>query len=82
MVTKTLPLKFTQQDARTAIGTLEATNFDLSEDFTAQWKLNAASADVLTVSTYRNPHAAMLPLPKKPQPPSTQPEPALYWRRY
>ncbi len=59
LLAKTLPLKFTQQDAHTAIGTFEAANLDLTEDFTAQWKLDAAAANTLTVSTYRNPHPAL-----------------------
>jgi Ca-activated chloride channel homolog len=74
LIAKTLPLKFTQQDARTAIGTFEAANFDLSEDFTAQWKLDAAAAGALTVSTYRNPHPAMPAADAKAPPAATQPE--------
>jgi Ca-activated chloride channel homolog len=59
---RTVPLKLTQQDAHTAIGTFEAANFDLTEDFTAQWKLDAAAANTLSVTTYRNPHP-ILPSP-------------------
>ena len=54
------PLKMTQQDAHTVIGTWEGTDVTLAEDFVAAWKLNASGSDVLTVSTFRN--------PRKPQP--------------
>ena len=75
LMAKTLPLKFMQQDARTAIGTFEATNFDLSEDFTAQWKLNQSAAGVLAVSIYRNPRPAMPAADEKAPAGATQPEP-------
>jgi len=74
LLTKTLPLKLTQQDAHTAIGTFEANNLDLTEDFTAQWKLDPAAANTLVVTTYRNPHPA-LPSPDEKSPAPSQPEP-------
>ena len=78
VLSKTLPLKFTQQNAHTAIGSFEGTDVALTEDFTAKWKLSSTASDSLAVTTYRNPHAA-LPSPDETSPvPSRQPEPGFF----
>jgi Ca-activated chloride channel family protein len=59
LLAKTLPLKLTQQDAHSAVGTFEAANLDLNEDFTVQWKLDPAAANTLSVTTYRNLHPSL-----------------------
>jgi len=72
------PLKMTQQDAHTVIGTWEGTDVTLTDDFVAAWKLDAHGSDVLEVSTFRNPRAPQ-PAPDvmKPAKPSG-PEPGFF----
>lgn len=79
ILSKTLPLKLTRQDAYTAVGTFEGTDIALTEDFATTWKLSsAAAADSLVVTTYRNPQ------PPQPSPdetslvPTGQPEPGFF----
>lgn len=75
LLTKTLPLKLTQQDAHSCVGTFEASNLDLAEDFTVQWKLDPAAANLLSVITFRNPHPFLPDPAEKTLPSATQPEP-------
>jgi Ca-activated chloride channel family protein len=70
-LSKTLPLKLTQQDAHTAVGTLEGTDVGLTEDFAASWKLSPVAVDSLVVTTYRNPQPAQ-PSPDEASPGSTK----------
>lgn len=65
LLAKSLPLKLTQQDAHSVIGSFDADNFDLTEDFTAQWKLDPAAADTLSVTTYRNPNPGFQALTRR-----------------
>jgi Ca-activated chloride channel family protein len=72
------PLKITQQDAHTVIGTWEGTDVALAQDFVAAWKLAASGSDALTVSTFRNPRAPQPALDvMKPTKPSG-PEPGFF----
>jgi Ca-activated chloride channel homolog len=75
---RTLPLKFTKQDEHLVIGSFEGDNVNFSEDFAANWKIDASAADQLEISTYRNPHPG-LPLPdeESPERPAT-PEPGFF----
>ena len=64
------PMKFTQKDAHTVVGTWEGSDVSLTDDFAATWKLDPASSDALEVLTFRNPRAPM------PSPTETAPRPA------
>jgi Ca-activated chloride channel family protein len=64
---KLFPLTLMKQDAHTAIGSFSADQLPLSEDFAAAWKVDAADANTLAVTTYRNPEAA------RPSPTETSP---------
>jgi Ca-activated chloride channel homolog len=78
ILSKTLPLKLSQQDAHTAVGTFEGTDVAFTEDFAATWKLSSAPADSLVVTTYRNPQPAQ-PSPDETSPvPTKQPEPGFF----
>ncbi|MGD0445621.1 MAG: VIT domain-containing protein [Edaphobacter sp.] len=78
ILSKTLPLKLTQQDAHTAVGTFEGTDVAFTEDFAATWKLSSAAADSLVVTTYRNSQPAQ-PSPGETSPaPTRQPEPGFF----
>jgi Ca-activated chloride channel homolog len=78
ILSKSFPLKLTRQDAHTAIGTFEASDVAFSEDFSTSWKLSPSGADILAVSTYRNPRVT-LPSPDETNPtPSKQPEPGFF----
>ncbi len=74
IASKSLPLKFTQQDAHTAIGTFDSNDLTFTEDFAAAWHLDPASADTLTITTYRNPNPP-LPSPDETAPKASTPEP-------
>jgi Ca-activated chloride channel family protein len=77
-IAKTLPLKITQQDAHTLIGSYEGENISLTEDFSANWRINPAAADRLVVTAYRSPHSS-LPAPDEIAPQrSTAPEPGFF----
>lgn len=78
LVSAMFPLKMTQQDAHTVIGSWEGTNVALAEDFVAGWKLDASGPDALMVSTFRNPRTPQ-PTPDvmKPTKPSG-PEPGFF----
>ena len=52
------PLKLTENDAHTVVGSYEGADLALSEDLTAAWTLGQAGADRLAVATYREPMAA------------------------
>jgi Ca-activated chloride channel homolog len=75
LLAKSLPLKLTQQDAHSVIGTFETDDLDLSEDFTAQWKLDPAAANTLSVTTYRNPNPTLPSPDEKTTASAIQPEP-------
>lgn len=53
---KLLPFKIEQQDAHTVRGSIDASNIDLAEDFSATWGLDV-SENALEVIAYRNPAA-------------------------
>ncbi len=53
---KALPFKIGQQDAHTVRGSLDATDIDLSEDFSATWGVDV-TGNALEVIAYRNPAA-------------------------
>ena len=69
LASKLFPLTLTRQDAHTIVGSFSADNLSLGEDFTAQWKLDAAGANSLVVTTFRNPEATL------PAPTETSPDP-------
>ena len=74
LASKLFPLTFTRQDAHTVIGGFAADNLSLREDFTAAWKLDAAGANSLAVTTFRNPEATLPSLTDtSPTPHPTQP---------
>ena len=78
ILSRTLPLKLTQQDAHTAVGTFEGTDVAFTEDFSATWKLSPTVANSLVVTTYRNPQSAQ-PSPDETSPaPTKQPEPGFF----
>jgi Ca-activated chloride channel homolog len=78
ILSKTLRLKLSQQNAHTAVGTFEGTDVAFTEDFAATWKLSSGSADSLVVTTYRNPQPAQ-PSPDETSPvPTKQPEPGFF----
>ncbi|HEY0306651.1 MAG TPA: VIT and VWA domain-containing protein [Acidobacteriaceae bacterium] len=52
---KTYPLSMVHQDAHSVIANYDGTNVNLVEDFAANWMLDAAAADTLSITTYRNP---------------------------
>lgn len=54
---KLLPFKVEQQDPHTVRGSIEATDVDLAEDFSATWGVDV-TGDALEVIAYRNPAAA------------------------
>jgi Ca-activated chloride channel family protein len=55
---KVFPLKLSQSDAHTVVGSFQGSDVSLSEDLTAAWALGQTAADKLAVATYRNPVAA------------------------
>lgn len=74
LASKVFPLTFTQQDGHTVTGSFTADNLSLREDFTATWKLDAAGANSLAVTTFRNPEATLpSPTETSPTPHPTQP---------
>ena len=78
LVSKLFPLKMTEANAHHGVGTFEAQNFSLDEDFVARWKVNAAESDTLDVITYRSQHQ-LLPQADEKQPvPATAPEPGFF----
>jgi len=54
---KLLAFKSAQSDSHTVRGSIEATNVDLAEDFTAIWAM-ADTGNALQVIAYRDPHPA------------------------
>ncbi len=69
VASKLFPLMFTRQDAHTVVGGFAADNLLLSEDFSATWQLEAAGANSLAITTFRNPEATL------PSPTETSPTP-------
>ena len=61
LVSKLFPLKMAEADAHHGVGSFEATDLSLDEDFVARWKLDAAEADTLNVIAYRS---QRMPLPQ------------------
>ncbi|HET6843686.1 MAG TPA: VIT and VWA domain-containing protein [Candidatus Angelobacter sp.] len=55
LASKIYPLKITQQNANSVIGTFTGDNVSLTEDFGVQYELDSAAGDTLHVLTYRNP---------------------------
>ena len=74
---KSFPLQFAKQDAHTAIGTWQATDQSLHEDFTARWSFDPHSAGSLDVTTFRNPHPPQ-PAPDETSPAPRKPEPGFF----
>ncbi len=78
ILSRTFPLKLTQQDEHTAVGSFEGSDVSFLEDFAATWKFSSTAADSLAVTTYRNPHPAQ-PAPDEISPATeTQPEPGFF----
>jgi Ca-activated chloride channel family protein len=69
VASRLFPLTFTQHDAHTVMGSFAADNLSLSEDFSAVWKLDAAGANSLAVTTFRDPQGTL------PSPTETSPDP-------
>jgi Ca-activated chloride channel family protein len=77
-IAKALPLKMTQQNAHTIMGSYEGDHVSLAEDFAADWKVDPSSADKLAVTTYRNPRASQ-PGPDEIAPEhASEPEPGFF----
>jgi Ca-activated chloride channel family protein len=78
LVSKLFPLKMTEADAHHGVGSFEATDLSLDEDFVARWKIDAAEADTLDVIAYRSQHTA-LPQPDEKTPVAAKtPEPGFF----
>jgi Ca-activated chloride channel family protein len=72
---KSYPVTMVHQDAHSVIATYQANDVNLSEDFAANWKLDPAAADALSITTYRNPRPSR-PAPDEQAPVKpSQPEP-------
>ena len=59
LAAKSFPLQWTQQDAHTRIGSFAGTDVHFTEDFAANWRLDPAASDTLTVTTHRDPRTAL-----------------------
>lgn len=77
---KLLSLKVDQQDEHTVLGSIEAANMDMAEDFAATWGINEAG-NALDVIAYRDPNAQStgtdfdLPASPKAEPKQTRRNP-------
>ncbi|HLY99057.1 MAG TPA: VIT and VWA domain-containing protein [Candidatus Angelobacter sp.] len=67
LASKIYPLKITQQNANSVVGTFIGDNVNLTEDFGVQYELDSAAGDTLHVLTYRNPDSG------QPNPTETSP---------
>jgi Ca-activated chloride channel family protein len=78
VVSKLFPLKMTQANEHLGVGTFEAQNLSLDEDFVARWKVNAAEAGTLDVIAYRSQHIALPQADEKQPVQATAPEPGFF----
>ena len=78
LVSKLFPLTMTEADAHHDVGSFEARDFSLDEDFVARWKVNAAEEDTLDVIAYRSPHVALPQADETKPVRATTPEPGFF----
>jgi Ca-activated chloride channel family protein len=78
LLSKLFPLNMTVANAHHGVGTFEAANLSLAEDFVARWKLDRTDVDALDVITYRSQHVS-LPQADETSPSRTAaPEPGFF----
>jgi Ca-activated chloride channel family protein len=75
---KVFPLRLSQNDAHTVVGSFEGSGVALSEDLTAAWTLGSAAADKLAVAVYRNPVAAQPQADERAPVKTAGPEPGFF----
>jgi len=78
LVSKLFPLKMKEADAHHGVGSFEAQDFSLDEDFVARWKVNTAEADTLDVIAYRSQHVALPQADETKPVRATAPEPGFF----
>jgi Ca-activated chloride channel family protein len=78
LVSKLFPLKMTEANTHHGVGSFEADNVSLDEDFVARWKVDAAEADTLDVIAYRSQHTPLPQADEKHPVRATTPEPGFF----
>jgi Ca-activated chloride channel homolog len=72
------PMKLTQNNPHTVVGSYDGEDVALSEDLTAAWSLARTAADKLAVATYRDPAAPQPQADEKTPIRSKTPEPGFF----